>query len=357
MPPTSTPRRPRRSAPGRVATGGALAIVAALSLTGCSAIGDGVGFVSDEVAVSSAAAELETALESSPATQSVESAYELSELTLDVTLVLDPAAAPADAADAVETALEGVQQEVFADRLPTVLVVWDGAALVAESAREAAAWNRAEIEGWVTLASASPLLVELEVTDAGATGRAISWPADHPVAGARAELFAKARTIATVAELRELVTASADAGWAPIDEAWTIPGLSAFGRLDDRVADLVAALPADAAVAWPTAESIRGVGIVAAPAVTSLGWYGSGAALAASDDWADALAVLRAGAGVLGVGGELTYASETLQAVATLGECASGVAESAVADDDAAFVRALEAEGIAGLTAGRCAQG
>lgn len=338
-------------------TGVVLALVAALTLTGCSAIGDGVGFVSDEVAVSSAAAELATALEELPATELVESVYELSDLTLDVTLVLDPGASADDAADAVEVALEGVQQEVFADRLPTVLVVWDGAALVTDSAREAAAWNREEVEGWVTVASASPVLVELETSDEGATGRAISWPADHPVAGARADLFDGARTLATVADLRALVTASADTGWAPVDEAWTIPGLSAFGRLDDRVGDLVAALPADAAVAWPTAESIRGVGIVAAPAVTSLGWYGSGAALAASDDWADALAVLRAGAGVLAVGGELTYASESLQAVATLGECADGVAESAAAGDDAAFVRALEAEGITGLTAGRCAQG
>lgn len=360
MPPTSTPQGPRRAdrrACGRATSGVALALLAAVSLSGCSALDDGVGFVSEEVAVSSAAAELATALESSPATQSVESAYELSDLTLDVTLVLDPAAAPADAAVAVETALEGVQQEVFADRLPTVLVAWDGAALVAESAREAAAWNRAEIEGWVTLASTSPVLVELEVAEAGLTGRAISWPADHPVAGARAELFADARTIVTVADLRELVTASAETGWAAIDEAWTIPGLSAFGRLDDRVSDIVGALPADAPVAWPTAESIRGVGIVVAPTVTSVGWYGTGAELAASDDWPVVVEVFRAAVDVLPAGSDLTYASAQLQAVATLGGCADGVADSAVADDDAAFVRALEAEGITGLTAGRCAQG
>lgn len=357
MPQPSLRRRAGRRARNRIATGVAVTLAATLSLAGCSAIDDGVGFISEEVAISSAAAELATALEQLPAAQLVESSYDLSALTLDVTLVLNPAAVPGDAADAVETALRGVQQAVFADRRPTVLVVWDGAALVAESAREAAAWDRAEIEGWVTLASASPLLVELEVTDVGATGRAISWPADHPVAGARAELFADARTIATVADLRELVTASADAEWAPIDEAWTIPGLSAFGRLDDRVRDIADALPADAPLAWPTAESIQGVGVVVAPTVTSVGWYGTGAELAASDDWSVVADVFRAAAGVLPAGSDLTYASASLQAVVTLGECPDGVADSAVADDDAEFARVLAAEGIAGLTAGRCAQG
>ncbi|MGY6497680.1 MAG: hypothetical protein ACXIUP_05585, partial [Microcella sp.] len=184
--------------------------------------------------------------------------------------------------------------------------------------------------------------------------RTISWPADHPVAGQRAELFEGARTLSTVAELAALVLAARATLDDTVDEAWTIPGLTNLGPIDERVRELVAALPADAPLAWPTADAIRGVGVVATPAVLSLGWYTSEAESIAADTEGGALDLFRAGVAVLPIGGELTYASAGLQAVATLGECGNGVVDSAVADDDAEFVAALAAEGIDGLTPGRC---
>ncbi|MGY6497526.1 MAG: hypothetical protein ACXIUP_04795 [Microcella sp.] len=346
----SARQRRRRRASRAVA--GALAVGL---LTGCSAIDDGVGFVSEELAVSSAAADIATTLTELPGVQSVESEYSLGDLTLDVTLVIEPSATPGDASGATEVALDALRDEVFTGRLPTLLVVWDGAALVAQSSREIAAWDGSEVAGWVDLAAAAPVLVELDAGEAGATGRTISWPADHPVAGQRAELFEGARTLSTVAELAALVSAARATLDDTVDEAWTIPGLTNLGPIDERVRELIAALPADAPLAWPTADEIRGVGVVATPAVLSLGWYTIGAESIAAVTEAGALDLFRAAVAVLPSGGELTYASAGLQAVATLGECPDGVADSAVAGDDAEFVSILASQGIDGLIPGRCA--